>query len=428
MADEIVGSGVANILIGGAGNDTINGLSGNNRLEGGADNDTLISGSGNNYLDGGTGSDTVDYSYLTGTDFGDDDATDGQVSGVYYNGIKVDLTNTLAQRIHSNYGTDTILNIENVIGSTKSDYIVGNDENNILDGKGGNDYFVLGKGTDTILGDIGNDTIAFSDAGRNGTTIGGVIVDLSKNQTYGSLDTYRVINDGFGNAKYLDSIENVIGTSFDDIIFGNNDANKLFGGAGNDTLKGGLGSNVLDGGIGQDWAYFDDIVVSGVNIVLDTDGNSANGSSGTANITGYTTTLIGIEHIKATSLADIIRGDDNTNSILAGSGNDTIFASKGGDYIDGGEGSDLLDFSATIIADSVLPYLGIKVDLGQTGTQRVHDYYGDMTILGIENIQGSNLNDFIKGNGQNNTLWGGAGDDVLDGVSANNILVGGTIS
>ncbi len=42
---------------------------------------TLISGSGNNYLDGGTGSDTVDYSYLTGTDFGDDDATDGQVSG-----------------------------------------------------------------------------------------------------------------------------------------------------------------------------------------------------------------------------------------------------------------------------------------------------------------------------------------------------------
>ena len=48
-----------------------------------------------------------------------------------------------------------------------------------------------------------------------------------------------------------------------------------------------------------------------------------------------------------------------------------------------------------------------------------------MTILGIENIQGSNLNDFIKGNGQNNTLWGGAGDYVLDGVSANNILVGG---
>ncbi|MGJ0359846.1 hypothetical protein NG785_09320 [Aliarcobacter cryaerophilus] len=423
MADEIVGSDVANTLIGGAGNDIINGLGGNNRLEGGADNDTLISGSGNNSIDGGDGSDTVDYSYLTGTDFGDDvDNVLYYENGVYYSGIKVDLTDTLAQRIHTNYGTDTILNIENVIGSTKSDYIVGNDENNILDGKGGNDYFVLGKGIDTILGDIGNDTIAFSDYASRTT---GVIVDLSKNQTYGSLDTYRVINDGFGNAKYLDSIENVIGTKYDDIIFGNSDSNTLIGGEENDTLKGGLGADVLDGGIGQDWAYFDDIVVSGVNIVLDTDGNSANGSSGTANITGYTTTLIEIEHIKATALADIIKGDDNTNSILAGSGNDTIFASKGGDYIDGGEGSDLLDFSATISADLVLPYSGIKVDLGQTGVQRVHDYYGEMTILGIENIQGSNLNDYIKGNGQNNTLWGGAGDDVLDGVSANNILVGG---
>ena len=163
-------------------------------------------------------------------------------NGVYYRGIKVDLTDTLAQRIHHNYGTDKLLNIENVIGSTKSDYIVGNDENNILDGKDGNDYFVLGKGIDTILGDKGNDTIAFSnDASRNT----GVIVDLSKNQT---LDTYRVINDGFGNAKYLDSIENVIGTDFDDTIFGNNDTNQLLGGAGKDTLKGGLGSNVLDGG------------------------------------------------------------------------------------------------------------------------------------------------------------------------------------
>lgn len=88
MADEIVGSSEANTLIGGAGNDIINGLGNNNRLEGGTGNDTIISGSGNNIIDGGEGSDTVDYSYLTGTDFGDDHLTDGQVSGVYYSGIK----------------------------------------------------------------------------------------------------------------------------------------------------------------------------------------------------------------------------------------------------------------------------------------------------------------------------------------------------
>src|SRR5574344_191676 len=39
-------------------------------------------------------------------------------------------------------------------------------------------------------------------------------------------------------------------------------------------------------GADEDWAYFNDIVVSGATIVLDT-----NGSTGTSNITGYTTTL-----------------------------------------------------------------------------------------------------------------------------------------
>ena len=95
LADEIVGNlAESNTLIGGAGNDTINGLSGNNNLQGGADNDTIISGSGDNVIDGGAGSDTVDYSYLTGTSFGDDDATNGQVNGIYYSGVKVDLTDS----------------------------------------------------------------------------------------------------------------------------------------------------------------------------------------------------------------------------------------------------------------------------------------------------------------------------------------------
>jgi len=425
MADEIVGNvNEANILIGGAGNDTINGLSGNNDLQGGADNDTIISGSGNNAIDGGTGSDTVDYSYLTGADFGDDtDDVAYYENGVYYSGVKVDLTDSNAQRIHVNYGTDTITNIENVIGSTKNDYIVGNDENNILDGKGGNDYFVLGQGTDTILGDTGTDTITFTETGRTA----GVIVDLSKNQTYGSLDTYRVINDGFTNAKYLDSVENVIGTSLDDTIYGNTDSNSLVGGAGNDTLKGSLGANVLDGGANEDWAYFDDIVVSGINVTLDTDAISGNGSTGTATLTGYTNTLIGIEHIKATALADIIRGDHNDNSILSGGGNDTMYSSGGSEYIDGGEGADTVIYNVSGIGSRVTIDLSVTQDDLDDSTWAVQeDGFGNKERLyNVENIEGTDNADFIKGNGQNNTLWGGAGDDTLYGVSANNILVGG---
>ncbi|MFA7092612.1 MAG: calcium-binding protein, partial [Arcobacteraceae bacterium] len=428
MADEIVGSSEANILIGGAGDDTINGLGNNNVLEGGAGNDKIISGSGNNSIDGGDGSDTVDYSFLTGTDFSDDvDNVLYYENGVYYSGIKVDLTDTSAQRIHNNYGTDTLVNIENVIGSSKNDYIVGNDENNILDGKGGNDYFVLGQGIDTILGDIGTDTIAFSDTGRDGITIGGVIVDLSRNQTYGSLDTYRVINDGFSNAKYLDSIENIIGTSYNDTIFGNNDTNQLVGGAGDDTLKGSLGANVLDGGSGEDWAYFDDIVVSGITVILDSDANSLNGSSGSATLTGYTNTIIGIEHIKATALADIITGDHNDNTLLTLGGNDTIYSSQGSDYIDGGEGIDTVIYNVSGISAGVIIDLTAIQNDGDDSTWAVqNDGFGNKERLyNTENIEGTTNNDFIKGNSQNNTLWGGAGDDTLYGVSANNILVGG---
>jgi Ca2+-binding RTX toxin-like protein len=63
-------------------------------------------------------------------------------------------------------------------------------------------------------------------------------------------------NLGFpGNSLLTDtliSIENVIGTSANDSITGNNDANVLSGGLGNDTLNGGLGRDTMTGGAGND--------------------------------------------------------------------------------------------------------------------------------------------------------------------------------
>lgn len=48
--------------------------------------------------------------------------------------LKLDLSLTTAQRIHAEYGTDTITNIENVIGSNKNDYIQGTSGSNTLSG------------------------------------------------------------------------------------------------------------------------------------------------------------------------------------------------------------------------------------------------------------------------------------------------------
>src|SRR5690606_23177235 len=46
-------------LYGGAGNDTLDGGTGNDKLYGDSGNDTLNGGSGNDYLDGGAGNDTL---------------------------------------------------------------------------------------------------------------------------------------------------------------------------------------------------------------------------------------------------------------------------------------------------------------------------------------------------------------------------------
>jgi Ca2+-binding RTX toxin-like protein len=54
-------------------------------------------------------------------------------------------------------GEDTIDEIENVVGSTGNDWIVGNDAVNLLDGGNGDDLINGGAGADSLLGGAGND-------------------------------------------------------------------------------------------------------------------------------------------------------------------------------------------------------------------------------------------------------------------------------
>lgn len=51
---------------------------------------------------------------------------------------------------------------------------------------------------------------------------------------------------------YNTQIENLKGSAFNDILFGNNAANHIEGGAGNDRIDGGAGDDYIDGGIGAD--------------------------------------------------------------------------------------------------------------------------------------------------------------------------------
>lgn len=69
----------------------------------------------------------------------------------------------------------------------------------------------------------------------------------------------NLLNDGANNLAiaFNATIENVLGSSADDILIGNAAANRLSGNAGDDTIKGGEGNDTLDGGAGFDTASYE---------------------------------------------------------------------------------------------------------------------------------------------------------------------------
>jgi Ca2+-binding RTX toxin-like protein len=159
--DSYVGTGGVDVVDGGDGNDWIQGGSGDDVLSGGAGYDDLSGGQGNDILDGGESQDE-----------------DGNIEGDVVNystdwdaisGITVDLSHGIAT--NDGYGTvDTLISIEDVIGSSKDDNITGTngdnelygiDGNDVINGLAGNDYIDGGTGDDILNGGMGDDTYAF---------------------------------------------------------------------------------------------------------------------------------------------------------------------------------------------------------------------------------------------------------------------------
>lgn len=115
--------------------------------------------------------------------------------------------------------------------------------NDRLFGSTGPNVFIGGAGADQIVGDAGSDTSSYADS------TAGVTVDLVTGTGRG----------GDAEGDMLFSIENLIGSRFDDRLVGDAGANSLSGGDGNDLLSGGAGNDILDGGAGKDVAVFNGV-------------------------------------------------------------------------------------------------------------------------------------------------------------------------
>jgi Ca2+-binding RTX toxin-like protein len=157
--DFISGNSVANTFDGGAGADYIDGRSGD---------DTLIGGFGNDTLNGSKGNDTVSYNYAD---------TGMRVL------LKMDSAGGQAHRILANGTTvleDSLIAVENIIGSRHSDILVGNDLANRIDGGASDDrlYTLIDGVVDTMIGGAGSDTIDYTWWYSNGQHPYALIIEL----------------------------------------------------------------------------------------------------------------------------------------------------------------------------------------------------------------------------------------------------------
>ena len=207
--------------VGGSGNDTLTGNALGNNLNGGSGNDSISGGDGSDILKGSLGTDTLDGG--VGSDWADYRGTSLAVT--------VNLATTTAQNT-GGWGTDTLVNIENVFGGLGNDSLTGNALGNTIRGGLGNDF---------MDGLAGGDYVDYRDI----TTVG-LTIDLS-------LTTAQIT--GAGTDTIL-NFESIYSGAANDRLTGNNLANQLLAYAGNDTLSGGLGNDGLQGGVGNDTYLF----------------------------------------------------------------------------------------------------------------------------------------------------------------------------
>ena len=366
-------------ILGGSGNDTLAGGRANDQIQGQDGNDVLNGYEGADVISGGNGIDEVQYFQHTG---GVNVTLDGIANDGLYSS-----TNAFQSVEFDNILPD----VENVSGSIYNDFLFGNDQNNTLNGYYGNDFIDGGKGNDVLKGGYGNDTLQGNEG--NDSMWGGLGDDLLNGGAgiddvrYDEIDhtsgvTAVLPNGGeyaisSGNGSYGENdrirgnVENLVGSYYNDFLYGNSNANGISGmngddfisgGAGNDWINGNTGNDTLygdggddvlwgehgsdkmSGGAGWDTVRYDDSyhnsIGVGVNARLSMWYDTNKGGNGHYGENDYI--YDDVEGLVGTKYGDILSGNFYNNYIAGLEGDDFIYGGAGNDTLDGGAGADWL--------------------------------------------------------------------------------------
>jgi Ca2+-binding RTX toxin-like protein len=236
-----------------------------------------------------------------------------------------------------------------------------------IEGRAVADTVIHGSGIEQLnLGD-GFDTADYS------RSTGAVVVNLATGSASG----------GYAQGDQIVGVEGVVGSGFNDRLFGSNGGNAMQGGAGKDGIMGAGGADTLDGG----------------------DDN------------------------------DNLLGEDDDDLLMGGSGHDTLDGGAGADTMLGGDGGDT--YFVDNAGDDVIEQAGTGIDvvISTTPTYTLPDDVENLgldtgAITGIGNsgknrLTGNDADNVLMGEGDSDRLHGGGGADSLVGGDGRDTLIGG---
>ncbi len=255
------------------------------------------------------------------------------------------------------------------IASTQYGIAMGTKIENAFGGFG--DDILVGNAEINILdGGTGNNTLSYYRSYES------VLIDLST----------LFVDGGHGIGDIISNFSNIRGSNFNDVILGDNQDNIIEGGAGIDVLDGAAGSNTVS---------YENAFTS---VIVDL----ANSTSSEGDF------LFNFNHILGSRYDDTLIGNAEDNNINGGDGDDILIGGLGIDILDGGTGLDIVDYGSNLDA--------IFVDL-LNGINSEGDIY-----FSIEGIIGSEFDDILIGDDNENFFIGLGGVNLIDGQGGRDVV------
>ena len=473
--DRLTGGTGADTLNGLGGKDTLDGAAGNDSLDGGSGDDSLLAGTGVDTVEGGMGNDTLDLpgdrnTYTVTRPVGFDLRLVNAVSGenisvrnveyftfnkVFYwagdvitPGTGGSSTGTVLADILDGRVISGVQQNDTIDGLAGNDLISGFGGNDSLLGNDGDDILQPGSGVDTVDGGNGFDVLRFFGstlADFNVVWDGSSTVRLvrASESVDVTLRNIEAVDFGDGPRPLGSVVANNTGTPFPDLLTGTAGPDTLNGYSGSDTINGLSGDDLLIGGGDGDvligGAGTDTVSYAGINVPV-----TVNLDTGATESAASNDVLQGIENAIGSNAGDLLIGDAGANVLDGGAGNDTFEGGSGDDTYLGGSGNDLIiDRSGSNVLNYASSPAGIVLvkprgpsDSTQFGT--VSDGFGGTDTLWVGNFEvvvGSAFGDRITSSPMFTAAWGqtfdwndirgGAGNDTLIGLNAEDFLQGG---